>query len=299
MKLFTVILCSFLSFQFIYAQNLKPYTLGLETTESISELKEQLVVNLESNGLNVIGQYQPAEDSSRWVIVFTSPELLSAVSEAGGLTGFGASLRIGITVENGKTLVSYTTPEYWGNAYFRSDFEKVAPLYQTLSQNLENAMKATGAFVGTSFGSKNGLSAKKLAGYRYMMSMPRFDDTIKMAEFGSYQEAINKISTSIAEGVPDVELVYKLQIPDQNLILYGFALSGTEGEGRFLPIIDFGNPKHTAFLPYEILVKDNEVHMLHGRYRIALSFPDLKMRTFSRIMSTPGDIEKALSSLVD
>jgi hypothetical protein len=39
--------------------------------------------------------------------------------------------------------------------------------------------------------------------------------------------------------------------------------------------------------------------MLHGRYRIALSFPDLTMGTFSKIMSTPGDIEDLLKQLVE
>ena len=40
-----------------------------------------------------------------------------------------------------------------------------------------------------------------------------------------------------------------------------------------------------------------EVRMLHGRFRIALSFPDLRMGTFANIMSTPGEIEGLLSSL--
>ena len=81
-------------------------------------------------------------------------------------------------------------------------------------------------------------------------------------------------------------------------MLYGFALGGPDGESKFLPIIDIANPKHTAFLPYEVLVMNNEVHMLHGRFRIALSFPDLTMGTFTKIMSTPGNIEKLLSQLV-
>jgi len=129
--------------------------------------------------------------------------------------------------------------------------------------------------------------------------MPRFDDTVKLEEFSSHQKAIEKIESAIQKSVPNVEHVYRMDIPDQDLTLYGFALLGEEGEGRFLPIIDIDNPKHTAFLPYEILVMGDEVHMLHGRYRIALSFPDLKMRTFSRIMSTPGDIKNLMSQLVE
>jgi len=64
-----------------------------------------------------------------------------------------------------------------------------------------------------------------------------------------------------------------------------------------MPIIDLASPKHTAFLPYELLVKYGEAHMLHGRFRIALSFPDLTMGTFTKIMSTPGAIEELLGQL--
>jgi len=298
MKAFQFFILLLLPLQLAFAQNLKPYTLALESSESVSELKVQIEANLELNGIEVIGQYQPADDSSRWVIIFSSQELINAVKQVGGRTGFGASLRLGITDENGKSIVSYTNPEYWGNAYFGEEFEKVSTNYSTLSDKLQRAMEATGTFVGRYFGSKKGLSTGQLTKYRYMLGMPRFGDSVRLEEFGSHQEAIDKIESAIQSGVPNVELVYRLDIPDQELSLYGFALSGDKGEGRFLPIIDFDNPKHTAFLPYEILVMGDEVHMLHGRYRIAISFPDLKMRTFSRIMSTPGDIEKLMSQLV-
>ena len=64
-----------------------------------------------------------------------------------------------------------------------------------------------------------------------------------------------------------------------------------------MPIIDIAQQKHVTFLPYEFLVVGKEVRMLHGRFRIALSFPDLTMGTFTKIMSTPGEIEDLLSSL--
>ena len=57
-----------------------------------------------------------------------------------------------------------------------------------------------------------------------------------------------------------------------------------------MPIIDIAQQKHVTFLPYELLVVGKEVRMLHGRSRIALSLPDLTMGTFTKIMSTPGEI---------
>lgn len=298
MKIINLLLFLVLSFNWVNAQNLKPYVLALETTDNISELKDKLSTNLQQNGIEVVGQYQPANDANRWIFIFTSPELKSAVKEVGALTGFAASLRVAITRENGKTLVSYTNPEYWGNAYFRNDFPKVSGHYAKLSGKLEKTMEATGSFKNISFGSEEGLSEKKLRKYHYMFAMPYFDDTVELQSFDSYQTAKNKIETATKEKNTNLEMLYKIEIPEKNMALYGFEIKGEKGEAKFLPIIDIGSPKHTAFLPYEVLVMGNEVHMLHGRYRIAIAFPDLTMGTFSKIMSTPGDIEDSLEQLV-
>ena len=297
MRITGIILLTFLSIQWAVAQNLKPYILGVESTESMADMKEKVAANLEQNGIQIVGQYQPAGDEARWLMVITSQELKSAVEAVGGLTGFASTLRVAITQEEGKTLVTYTNPVYWGNAYFRDNFDKVATNYSALTTHLENAMKATGTFVGTPFGSEKGLSVKDLRKYHYMMGMPRFNDTVELGEFDNYQTAINKVNSSVDKGVPNVKEVYKVAIPGKELTLYGFALSGKEGESDFLPTIDINNPKHTAFLPYEVLVSGNKVLMLHGRYRIAIAFPDLTMGTFTKIMSTPGNIKDMLGQL--
>lgn len=283
----------------VSAQQLKPYILGNKTSESITATKASLASHLIANNIEVVGQYQPASDMNRWVIVFTSSELKEAVKQVGGLTGFAATLRIGITVENGETLISYTNPSYWGNAYFRADYPKVASKYKALEKKLTKAMMASGNYEGSQFGSKEGLSPSELRKYHYMMGMPYFDDTEELEVFTDHQSALNKIEASMFKGLSNLKLVYTMTIPGQDLVLYGFAIEGTDGESKFLPIVDMGSPKHTAFLPYEVLVKGEEVHMLHGRYRIALSFPDLTMGTFSKIMSTPGEIEEALVQLVE
>ena len=298
MKTLGFILMFLLPLQMASAQGLNPYVLGFETTESVADVKDKVVNNLEKNGLEIVGQYRPADDENRWVLVYTCDELKSAVKSVGGLTGFAATLRVGITREGEKTLVSYTAPGYWGNAYFRDDFDGVADQYLRFKKRLENAMKASGEFLGTPFGSEKGIEAEDLREYHYKFAMPYFEDTKVLEEFDSYQAALDKMESSIKNGVPDVELVYRVAVPGQDLTLYGFALSGEDGEGKFLPKIDIGDPKHTAFLPYEVLVMGNEVHMLHGRFRIAIAFPDLTMGTFTKIMSTPGNIEDLLEQLV-
>jgi hypothetical protein len=299
MKNFALVLCACLMVNFLSAQPLKPYILGFETTENVSVVAKKLVTALNQNEIEVIGQYQPAEEEGRWIIVFTSSELKAAVQEVGGLTGFAAALRLGITRENDKTIVSYTNPIYWGTAYFREDFNKVASKYAMLTKHLEGAMKASGSFDGTPFGSEKGIEVDKLKKYRYMMGMAQFDNTIKLGSFDNHQAALKRVESSLQKGVPNVTMIYKVAIPGKDLTLYGFGLSGEDGETKFLPKIDISNPRHTAFLPYEMLVKGNEVHMMHGRFRIALSFPDLTMGTFTKIMSTPPTIKKMLAQLVE
>ena len=298
MKLKFILLLTLLA-GMLHAQNLKPYTIGIESQQSIQELKQKVEANLKANGLQIVGQYQPANDQNRYLFVYTSTELLDAVKSVGGLTGFAATQRIAITTESGKTIVSYTTPSYWGNAYFQDNYSKVAANYTKLEAKLKKAMSATGSYVGTTFGSEKGVDIEDIQEYQYMMGMPEFDDTEELKEFNSYSEAISKIDGNLKTGKPNVKQVYKVEVPRQNLALYGIALQGENGEQKFMPKIDIGSPKHTAFLPYEILVLNNEVHMLHGRYRIALSFPDLTMGTFSKIMSTPGEIEELLEQLVE
>lgn len=232
-------------------------------------------------------------------MVVSHPDLLGAAELVGGLRGFAATLRVAITRENNMTIISYTNPEYWGRAYYQESFDKVTKHYERVDLAFKNAMSKLGDFNGSGFGSEKGLDAKDLSKYHYMLGMPYFDDTEELAVYAKQSEALKVIDNNIKTGVPNVTEVYKVDIPNSNMRLYGFALSGPEGEAHFLPIIDIANPLHTAALPYELLVVNGEVHMLKGRYRIAIAFPDLTMGTFTKIMSTPGDIEDLLKQLVE
>ena len=89
--------------------------------------------------------------------------------------------------------------------------------------------------------------------------------------------------------------MYQLVYPDRKIAVFGVGLMDKEdGEAHFLPII---GEEHVAAMPYEIILQNNTATMLHGKYRIALHWPDLTMGTFMKIMSTPGDIEDALEAV--
>ncbi len=297
-KLFSLILVLSV-FTITNSQTLKPYILGSTCSKSINDVKAMAKTGLEEAGFTVIGEYMPVEDNSRWVMVVSHPALDKAVKSVGELTGFASTLRLALTKEGDIINISYTNPVYWGNAYFRKDFKKVAADYEMVDAAFKKAVSNIGTAKDTQFGSEEGLKVDDLRKYHYMFGMPYFDDTKEFDNFNSHSEAVAKIDKSLKSGKPGVKLVYKYTVPGTKLTLYGLALTCETGESNFMPKIDLGTPKHTAFLPYELLVMDDEVHMLHGRFRIAIAFPDLTMGTFTKIMSSPGDIEDLLKQLVE
>ena len=280
----------------IIAQDLKPYILAATIDEPLSEISDAVKTNLTAEGLDIIGEYSPANDSNRKVFVVTSADLKSAVKTIGGLTGFSATLRVALTNDDSIINISYTNPVYWGNAYYGDNYDQVQSHYITVSEKISSALFKVGESKNLPFGSKDGLTIKKLRKYNYMFGMEKFNDVVKLNKFENFEDAVNTIDGKL---VNSENLIYSIEFPEEKLKLYGIAIGGEKGEEHLLPIIDITVPKHTAFLPYELLIVDKKAVMLHGRYRIALSFPDLTMMTFSKIMSTPGDIKKTLKGYTE
>jgi hypothetical protein len=62
--------------------------------------------------------------------------------------------------------------------------------------------------------------------------------------------------------------------------------------------IDFKDIKSSGHLPYDVVVKGKRAYTLPAEFRIAISFPDLKMmgsNSFASIMCAPTAIEKTLT----
>ncbi|NOQ92558.1 MAG: hypothetical protein GQ552_07570, partial [Flavobacteriaceae bacterium] len=105
------------------------------------------------------------------------------------------------------------------------------------------------------------------------------------------------IEKNLATKKGNTNLVYKLKFTSEKVAVYGVALLDKDkGEKFFLPIID---NSHLAAMPYEIILQGKTATILHGRYRLAVHWPELAMGTFMKIMSTPGDIEDTLEGLCE
>ena len=279
------------------AQNLKPYILAGYSTHNISEVKNEVKEKLLNAGFKVLGSYNPMSTNKRVVLAVSDNNLISAVKKTGGFRGFALALRVALTNENGKIMISYTNPEYWGRAYFQKQWNSVASFYSKINSKFNNALSGYSGDNFVEFGSKDGLSPSSLKKYHYMFGMPYFEDNIELKEFASYNDAINTIERNLSSGAINAKKVYSVKLNEKKIALFGVALTGNDGEKLFMPKIDVSSPKHTAFLPYELLVTGNKAYMLHGRYRIALSFPDLSMGQFMKIVSTPGYIEDTFEKL--
>ena len=271
---------------------LKPFVLGSKGEGTIAEKVTQAKATLEANGFSVVGDYAPYADAE--ILVVTNDELKKNAGESEH-GGFGAIQRVSITKVKDEVQVSYTNPVYMSNVYrMNGDLSGVsAGLAKALGRVEE-------------FGAK-GMTAAKARKYHYMIGMEYFDEPSLLAEYGSYEEAVQAVDAKLSANKNGITKVYRVDVPGKKESVFGAAMKGaTEDEkymdDRFIMSeIDFHDTKSTAHLPYEVLVSDNKVYALYARFRIAIDFPDLSMmgkNSFMNIMKTPDAIKDVLKKTV-
>jgi hypothetical protein len=243
---------------------------------------ETVKSSLAEQGLELVGEYVPFEGATVLIVTNDEARSLAAGSDFGG---YGAAQRVALTETEGKVQVAYTNPIYMANVYrMAGDLDEVAG-------SLEAALGKE-----RTFGSEDGIPAKKLRKYHYMMMMPFFDDHSLLAEHSSHEEAVAAVEAGLEEGKGGTTRIYRVDIPGKDEIVFGVGVKAGEGaDAAVIETTDIGNLKHTAYLPYELLVSGKSVYALHGKFRIALSFPDLKMGRFMKISGAPKGIKEALS----
>ncbi len=261
--------------------SLKPFVLAYRGAGTIDAKVGEVKAAVEREGFQVVGEYTPYKGTH--IVAVTSEALKNnAVNSKFG--AYGAALRISIT-EKGKDLqVSYINPLYMAQAY---------RMKNGLADTAAKMEKALGK--KETFGSKNGLRADKLRKYHYMMLMPYFDDQVELAKYKSHEEALKAVEANLAAGKGGTVKVYRVDLPGKKESVFGVGIK--EGEGAdeaVMKTVDYGDLKQAAHLPYELIVSDDTVYMLHGKFRIAVDFPDLTMGTFMKISGAPSAIENTL-----
>lgn len=274
------------------AQDIAPYIKIGDSNESIQKVSDKVISALESNSFTVLGTYNPSNKSSLKVIAFTRTELKNTVVKVKDRGALAAAFKVGLEQKNGKVTVSYTNPDYILRAYLGDSYNSYKPVFQKFSTDL----KSTFSTIGSDFTPFGGtIKADNLKKYHYKIMMPYFTDPVELNEFSSFEEGLKVISANLKAKKGNTTEVYKLVYSNEKVAVFGVGLlDKEEGEAHFLPII---GEAHVAALSYEIILQGNKATMLHGKYRLALHWPELTMGTFMKIMSTPGNIEDALEAV--
>jgi len=271
---------------------LKPFVLGSKGAGTVAEKSAQAKAALAAGGFTLVGEYSPYADAAILIVTNDALKKNAADSEHGG---FGAIQRVSITKAKDEVQVSYTNPVYMANVYrMKDDLSGVAGSMATALGRVEE------------FGAK-GMTAKQARKYHYMIGMEYFDEPDLLAEYASYEEAVQAVDAKLTANKNGVSKVYRVDVPGKKESVFGVALKGpTEADknmdDRFIMSeIDFRDLKSTAHLPYDVLVAGNRVYALYARFRIAIDFPDLSMmgkNSFMNIMKTPDAIRDVLIKTV-
>jgi len=265
-----------------------PYIQGNSVTGgNVQAVAAAVESKLKGGGFKVIGKYFPKTLTGYGVVIATDDAMLGEVGAVGGHAVLGAAIRVGV---KGDGSVAYTNPDYWYRAYFRKDFDKREEAVKALQARLQDAL-------GAGKGQGGDEPPGNLVNYRYMIGMERLDSyKNKLAEYGSFAEALKTVRENLAKGAGKTAKVYEIVMPDRKLAVFGVAMNESGlSDGEWISKIDMQN--NIAGLPYEIYVVDKEVSAPHGRFRIALAFPDVGMGQFMRISSLPNAIVETMSAV--
>jgi len=247
---------------------------------------------LQNSGFKVIGEYQPGNTKNLAVVCYTHSELEKIALDFSDRGSLAAALKVGFQKEGNSVKISMINPMYLFYAYFIDGVEKHEKELAKISNDAKTAMKNVGSEF-TPFGGK--LDKEKLQKYHYKVMMPYFKDAEELNKFDSFEDGLKVIQKNLASGKGNTQKVYELIYPDKKVAVFGVGLlNPDDGEPKFLPII---GEENIAAMPYELILQGNTATILPGKYRLALSWPELTMGTFMKIMSTPGDIKDTMEGL--
>lgn len=271
--------------------SLSPFS-GVKATTTIKATEVNIKSNIKSQGFQVIGEYNVAGNKNHTIIAFTRTDLKKVSSSYSDRGALASVLKIGINKSTTGIEVSLLNPNYTFNAYFGDGYDKNKVTLDKINSDAHKIIATFGEVY--QFGGEVEIS--KLRKYKYMLGMPKFTSPVKLETYSNFDTGLATIQKNIKTN-KNVKLVYSVIDNKNKTAVFGFALiNPSEGEKNFMPTI---GERNSAAMPYEVILQGDKATMLHGRYRIALYWPTLSMGTFSKIMSTPGNIEDAMESVTE
>ena len=265
-----------------------PFILAYTANDSdVAAVSSQVESKIIDAGFVVAGIAKPFDDAA--IICITNDELKEKAASK-PLGCFAVCQRVSITKNGDRIEVTWTNPKYMG-AVCRIQ-EDYSGIYDQLAACLGNEEE---------FGAKKALTDAKLRKYHYKLGMPYFNEPWKLASYSSHEEACDVLSSNLASNSLGLVKVYQVTVTGKEETTFGVTV--TEGQftdEHIMKKIDTTTPRHTAHLPVEIAVVGKDIIAHSPKFRIAISFTDLKMvgnNSFASIMECPSFFEKIFKKI--
>ena len=302
MKALIVFLFMFLITSFSgVSQTYKPFVLAAESTEDMTFVVEKLRSNFYDYSLIEVGAYAASENDDQWVMVFSSPELLSVYRRGYSEKGFVPTWKMAVTKANDNWIITYPETKYWGRAFFQEDFPSMEIRFMSLAGKIEQAINSSGTTPTRyeEFGSAEGLTEDELM----LPAGPVVDLTYGYSEvintFNSFEEATNAILRFFTNEYTGLKIVYHWNPPQTETTLFGFTFNGPMAmEDNDSPIKgDDLMLAQEALIPYECLVIGGKVYIVKDSYLLPLIFPDLSAYELMPYFARTKHFKQTLQSL--
>ena len=242
---------------------------------------------LKANGFEILATTKVGKKKMP-VIIFTSPDIkkLADRPTRGLLAG---AMRI--MVDKERNVIKANNPMYFFKAFLQDQY-KPGDEKSTVTALL----KAFPSLSLDALGNDENLEYDDIPEYHYMIGMPYYHDQNELGRGDSVATLVKKIEKNAKK---KKALVYTLKLSEKRFVV-GVHLG--KRTSKFPKKIGTQN---SLLLPWQILVEEIEedgkkeavAMALDGKYRIALSYPQLSMvgtGSFAGIMSVPGALEDDL-----
>jgi len=261
----------------------------------ISQVAKNVKNALINSDFNILGEYKPGNDTSKYVIAFSRKDLMDIALGAKNRGALAGALRIGIIDDgNGNVEVSLLNPQYLFYGYLRDNTAKFEIELNQINLDVIAALSELGVIVPYITSS---LSERQLKEYRFMLRNPGFADPIVIRDFNTFEEGVKKISDNLKARKGRTFKVYQIIDIDKQIAVFGVGLwDEKNGETDFLNQL---GASHLAALPYEIILSGKQASILHGKFRFPFYWSDISMNKYTKIYRTPREIQEVMSGLTN
>ncbi|MFQ6610999.1 MAG: hypothetical protein ACE5D7_09415, partial [Fidelibacterota bacterium] len=192
------------------------------------------------------------------------------------------------------TYISCQNPEYWAIAFLQDEYEREKEAVSQFTSELKHSMPRLRMRIDLGFGSARDFEESDIREYRYNFRAPYFQNAVKVGEFNNFTDAKSKLETSFGNSTANAS-IFDVNIISEKVQLIGLNLSQ---EADIFLQLDDADRKHTACMPYELLIIEDAIYMLDPRYRLAVSFPDINSKKYSKIKAIGKAIEAEINELL-